>query len=447
VSRRVAIASTLVLLGAGCAYYNGLYNANRLANDARRAEREGRTGEARSLWSQAAIKAESVVARFPNSKYRDDALLLQGMALFSINACSQAVSPLTVAADSSPDAVISAQSRLLLARCRLTMFEPDSARLTLDPLVAEADSPDRREALLLRGQAALALGDDSAARRDLEESAHPLAVFPLAVVLVRQHEHDRAADVLAAATARPYDESRWLETLDTLGLERIERASQLVSTLLERPDLGPGARARLLVGDGDRWRNAGEPERAAGRFRLAVELVPDSIEGRLAQAHLMVAAIRQSPDLDYLPGLLDTLRTATERGGAPAMVAGRFVTILRRVVAAMSQDTADLALFVAAEDVRDTLGIRPLAAALFERVAQAYPQSVIAPKALLAAAVLQPDRRQVLLEQVRREYSRSVYVRALSGDAGPEYHAVEDSLRQLLPAVTERRRRRSRNEP
>lgn len=444
-SRRVAVATALVLLGAGCAYYNGLYNANRLANDARRAEREGRTGEARSLWSQAAIKAESVAVRFPHSKYRDDALLLQGTALFNINACSQAVSPLTVAADSSSDAVISVQSRLLLARCRLTMFEPDSARLTLDPLVAEADSADRREALLLRGQASLALGDDSAARRDLEESAHPLAVFPLAVVLVRQHEPDRAADVLATATAWPYDEDRWLVTLDTLGLERVERASQLVSSLLERPELGPGARARLLVGDGERWQSAGKPGRASGRFRAAVELVPDSVEGRLARAHLMVAAIRRSPDLDHLPGLLDTLRAATERGGAPAMVAGRFVTILGRAVEAMSRDTADLALFVAAEDVRDTLGIRPLAAALFGRVAQAYPRSVIAPKALLAAAVLQPDRRRELLEQVRREYPRSVYVRALSGDAGPEYRAIEDSLLQLLPAVTGRRRRRSRN--
>ncbi len=444
-SRRVAVAVTLVLLGAGCAYYNGLYNANRLANDARRAEREGRTGEARSLWSQVAIKAESVATRFPHSKYRDDALLLQGTALFNLHACSQAVSPLAAAADSSPDAVISARSRLLLARCRLAMFEPDSARLTLDPLVAKADSADRREALLLRGQAALALGDDSAARRDLEESAHPLAVFPLAVVLVRQHEPDRAAEVLAAATAAPYDEDLWLETLDTLGVPRIERASRLVSTLLERPDLGTGARARLLVDDGERWQGAGEAKRAAGRFRVAAELVPDSVEGRLAQTYLMVAAIRQSHDPDDMRDLLDTLRAATQRGGEPAVVAGRFVTILGRAVEAMLQDTADLALFVAAEDVRDTLGIRPLAAALFERVAQAYPRSVIAPKALLAAAVLQPDMRRVLLERVRREYPGSVYVRALSGQAGPEYQAVEDSLRQLLPAVTGRRRRRSGN--
>ena len=60
----------------GCAYYNGLFNANRLAADAERAERDGRSGEARSLWAQAAVKAESVATRYPGSGHRDDALLL-----------------------------------------------------------------------------------------------------------------------------------------------------------------------------------------------------------------------------------------------------------------------------------------------------------------------------------------------------------------------------------
>jgi len=46
----------VVLLG-GCVYYNGMYNTNRLANSARRAEREGRTFAATSLWGQVATKA------------------------------------------------------------------------------------------------------------------------------------------------------------------------------------------------------------------------------------------------------------------------------------------------------------------------------------------------------------------------------------------------------
>ena len=68
----------LLTVAIGCAYYNGLYNANRLADEARKAEREGRRSEARPLWTQVAVKAESVATRYPDSSYRDDALHLQG---------------------------------------------------------------------------------------------------------------------------------------------------------------------------------------------------------------------------------------------------------------------------------------------------------------------------------------------------------------------------------
>ena len=83
--------SALLLLGVGticgCAYFNGLYNANQLAKDAIRAEREGRVGEARSLWSQAAVKAESVAVRYTESRHLDDALVLQGRALRAAGQC------------------------------------------------------------------------------------------------------------------------------------------------------------------------------------------------------------------------------------------------------------------------------------------------------------------------------------------------------------------------
>src|SRR5215204_1617598 len=82
------------LLG-GCVYYNGMYNANRLARSARQAERDGRTLEASSLWGQVATKAESVVVRHPTSKYAEQASLLQGIALAKLGQCAQALAPLS----------------------------------------------------------------------------------------------------------------------------------------------------------------------------------------------------------------------------------------------------------------------------------------------------------------------------------------------------------------
>src|ERR671914_2916059 len=93
----LSLAAVGVLSGllGGCVYYNGMYNANRLARSARQAEREGKTLEASSLWGQVATKAESVVVRHPTSKYAEQASLLRGIALAKLGQCDQALGPLT----------------------------------------------------------------------------------------------------------------------------------------------------------------------------------------------------------------------------------------------------------------------------------------------------------------------------------------------------------------
>ena len=80
------------LLG-GCVYYNGMYNANRLANSARKAEREGRTFEANNLWGQVATKAESVVVRHPKASTPKRPRFCEGLALARLGQCEQALGP------------------------------------------------------------------------------------------------------------------------------------------------------------------------------------------------------------------------------------------------------------------------------------------------------------------------------------------------------------------
>src|SRR3954464_5901102 len=95
---RLALASVLL---AGCVYYNGMYNANRLAGSARKAEREGRTFEATRLWGQVATKAESVVVRHPTSKYAEEAGVLRGVALARLGQCEHALGALSRASSST----------------------------------------------------------------------------------------------------------------------------------------------------------------------------------------------------------------------------------------------------------------------------------------------------------------------------------------------------------
>ena len=58
--RRIRLALLVAVLafgGAGCAYYNGMYNANKFAQAAAQSERAGRMDEARDRWRSAATHA------------------------------------------------------------------------------------------------------------------------------------------------------------------------------------------------------------------------------------------------------------------------------------------------------------------------------------------------------------------------------------------------------
>ena len=88
--RGVAWGLGLLLLG-GCVYYNGMYNTKRLAGSARSAERDGRTFEATNFWGQVITRADTLVARHPDSKYVDEALMLKGTALSHLGQCPSAM--------------------------------------------------------------------------------------------------------------------------------------------------------------------------------------------------------------------------------------------------------------------------------------------------------------------------------------------------------------------
>jgi hypothetical protein len=434
------VALSALLLGA-CAYYNGLYNANHLADEARRAERQGRTGEARSLWSRAAVKAESVAARYPKSKYRDDALLLQGQALGKLGSCSQAVKALRLAVDSSSDPAIRTRARLISARCRLDMQEPESVLVVVEPVLSSGSAGDRNEALLLRGEAQLRIGNDQAALEDLAASASAQAIYPRAVALTRLGRPDEAAALLAASAGEPYRAEGWLPTLDTLGARAPALASGLVDRLADRPDLGSGDVARLRLADGERWLAEPNDSLAMERFREVARAVPDSSEGRAARAYLAVWTLAQARDVAAVQPLLDSLEVAMQSGGLATRIAASSAGVLGRVRVALQDEGDPLDLFVGAEEVRDSLGARDLAAALFAEVARRDPTSVLAPKALLALAVLRPASADSLVALLHERYPQSVYTLALAGEASDAYRALEDSLRRLIErGILERRR-------
>jgi hypothetical protein len=109
--------------------------------------------------------------------------------------------------------------------------------------------------------------------------------------------------------------------------------------------------------------------------------------------------------------------------------------------------TADLRLFLAAELARDTLKAPLLAASLFRRVADEWPDSPYAPKALLAVGMLEPAWADSARELLATRYAASPYVAYVQGNALPEYKALEDSLQAFALATQARERQASPGQP
>jgi hypothetical protein len=314
--------------------------------------------------------------------------------------------------------------------------QPDSAVAVLTPLLEGPDAEKlTSSALLWRGRAELQRGAARAAVRDLERTSHDAAAFDLALAHVALGDVEAAAGVLMARVVRPYDEDRWLRTLDSVGVRSPESVAQVVDRLIARNDLTQGERGRLLLADGRRWSREGETGRGGERYRAAIVAAPDSVEGAAAQALLAIGELQRTTDLESLARISDTLSAARARGGVAAQLAGPAAGILGDAVRVLQDSQpalGDLKMFVIAEALRDSLAASVPARSMFLELQRRYPSSTVAAKALLAAALIVPSQADSVRAVLDRLYPASPYALALRGEAGSQFAATEDSLRVLL---------------
>jgi hypothetical protein len=117
--------------------------------------------------------------------------------------------------------------------------------------------------------------------------------------------------------------------------------------------------------------------------------------------------------------------------------------------AALRVAGSDMALFVAGEYARDSLAAPRVAAELFRRVVEEWPDSPFAPKALLAGRRVDPSWVEFTQPLVEERYRDSPYLAALRGERLDELRTLEDSLEtySLGPGRIERASRRRPGSP
>lgn len=425
---RPLVASAFVAVSlSGCAYYNGMWSAQRLARDAQRMESRGQEAEARFTWGRAAIKAESVLVHHAHSRWADDALVLQGEGLARSGSCAAAARPLSRALQNVADDVLHERAALAAAECALRQGETDAAERLLVPLLASTDGRRRSTAAYLAGRAAMIRGDAGTAADRFARSERAEAAPARVRALAAAGQGDRAVALIDSVARRDRDETRWGDAfVDLARIGGVERASDGLDRLAARGRLPNGALARLLIADGDRLRGARLTERAAARYAQVAALVPDSVEGGRARIRTLALEATRATSAADLDAVLARLARATTGLGGAALAEGRELQLL--LVATKNVDSTEIDGFRAAELARDTLAAPALAAELFLRFADRHPASLFAPKALIAAGQLRPDALDSIGAVLRSRYPDSPYTLVFGGGVSPAFQVIEDSL-------------------
>jgi tetratricopeptide (TPR) repeat protein len=438
----LTLVVTALSTGA-CVYYNGMYNANRLARSARKAEREGRTFEANGLWGQVATKAESVIVRHPTSKYAAEAEVLRGVALSRMGQCDQALGPLSdlELAKIAPD--LKEDGLLALGRCQAASGNAEAADAAFVQLL-DSKSPDRRlearfqhaRVLRLSGQyleALQALPNVRDTRSDMERLLALAGAGRLPDAMV-------VADSLLARTDST---KQWDSLVVVLGEENPIAASSVVDRVRKLPGRTREAEAKMLLDDGLRLESV-DTARAARRFKETIAVGKNANTTARAHLELLQMDLRGVGRPEELAPLAAKLKGLSERSEIVSKEISQLSTKVGYVQIAGNSVTpetlqGDLRLFLAAESARDSLAAPRLAETLFRRIPEQFPASAYAPKAILAAQQLNSawaDSARALLEE---RYFDSPYLAMIRGEATPEYRELEDSLGVFAAAQGARR--------
>ncbi|MEQ8329404.1 MAG: hypothetical protein RH859_02980 [Longimicrobiales bacterium] len=439
--RGAAVGVALAL--TGCVYYNAIYNAERLFDQAERHHRLGRDSLAAAGFREVIDKSARGYRQEPEGEWADDALFLLGRAHLRLGEFRAARVALDEAAARAPTEEHRRAIDVYRAAVRIHAGERDAPLALLNrslrelrPGVAMAEGHYWRARILLD------LGREDAAWWDLDRAAavHDALAVPAALERaaagIRHDRPERAAEGVARLLHHR-DGGGVADSLSVLLAQAAARwGPERAATLLaDAPSAAwsPAERGRVLLDRAGLFQAAGDTAAA----RTDARAVAGGVGATSARARLLLARwlLADAQDLiaarDVLPVLLPAEGTPEAQ---PTLAALRALSDL----AELGLDDP-LGWFAAAEVARDRLDAPILARGLFLAFADAAPESPWSAKALLAALDVSPaEGDRAWLRQRLEGRSRSPYVLAARGEPAPGFEALEEELATRLEEIRSR---------
>ena len=440
---RLGAAVLGVVVVSGCAYYNTLYNSERLYEEAEGLRREGRDSLAEERYRDVIRKTADAYRGRQTGEMAAQALFLLGRAQLRVDQAREARAALAQAASLTREPALRPQVLVYQALASARMGDERGALILLEEAFSVGVTGRALgEAHLLRGRLRLGEGNTAAGWDDLDQAAaaEPGVAVEAGVERLRSGVRHKDLERARSSLARLLLDSTAGDRLDTISALVSAAAAQwspsVAATMLGDVDSSAwdgAARSRLGLQQATLFHLAGDTVAADDRaWRVA--------RGRgeaVVQARLLLSKWRldRTRDLNEAQSVVPILLPV---GDDP-----RVVELLESVddldrYSGIGLDDP-LGWFAAAELARDRLDAPVLARGLFLAYADTDPSDPWAPKALLAALDVATDRDDRSWLSGRLEAHRdSPYVQAAWGGWVTGLDVLEEELRVRLSEIAAR---------
>jgi tetratricopeptide (TPR) repeat protein len=444
VSRSGAAIAGVVTILCGCTYYNTLYNAERLYDEAEAARHAGRDSLAQARYRDVLRKTAEAYRGKPTDEHADEILFLLGRARLRSGDLEAARLALEDASGLAQDSTLRAEILVYRGLTLAALGDESGALSMVNEALASATlaGAPLADARLLRGSLVLRGGNDANGWQDLDLATEADVGVRVEAEIERLrlgiHHGDR--ERTRASLSRLLADGDAAARLDTI--------ASLVGNVATRWNASTAA-AMLACADSTRWEQP-----ARGRIRLErarlLHSVGDTVDAldeawlvardrgiTGAEARLLLARWRlaSTRDLRTASAVRPVLLPAAEDARAAELV-GALDDLDR--YAGIGFDRP-LGWFVAAEVARDRLDAPILARGLFLAYADTDPQDPWAPKALLAALGVSDGAEDRAWLRGRLEaYADSPYVLAARGGSAAGFEALEEELQVRLSEIRSR---------